>query len=259
MTKEIAEQLGIELDALQDAFKGYKVMSNEDFDTFKKNTEVNTEELKDKYQAEGRKVGKELLLKELKDDFGLTYEGRKSKDNLINAITEKFATSSSEEYASKLKELSSKYEAKENEFESFKSEILEKENKRFVSDTLKSEFDQYKGKTSLDTNDLITLFTAKNNVKYNGESINIYDGESIVKDEMMNPLTVQTAIKSFVEGSYLVDQKPQGGRGQGDSSGFNSKMTVEQYSDKLVKEGISAGSQQHSESIVQAIESGMIQ
>jgi hypothetical protein len=260
LNQETAEKLGVELELLQSTFEGFTVMSNDDLTSLKNNMTKDSEEVREKYQSEGRKVGKELLLKELKESFNLDYEGRKSKDNFINAINEKFSKATNEEYSAKINELSKALETKAGELESFKSEIKTQENKRLVSDALTKEFNQYNGKTAIPVDDLITLYTAKNSVKYDGESIKIFNGDQVVKDDVLNPVTIQSSIKDFVEGSYLVEQKPTGGRGEGDSKGSGSaKTTAEKYSDNLVKQGIALGSAEHSQKMMDAVAQNIIE
>jgi len=258
MTKEIAEKLGVELEALQGAFDGYKVMSNEDFDTLKTNLSTETEGLKEKYQLEGQKVGKEILLKELKKQLNLEYEGRKSPENFVNAINEKFANANSEEYAAKIKEVNASKQTLQEEFEAFKVEVKNQEEKRFVNDSLSKEFNQYNGKTSIDINDLMTLYKSKNSVKFDGESLKIYQGDQLLKDDTLQPVSVSESVKSFVEGSYLSNPTAKGGRGEGDSTEPTGKMSHERFEERLKKQGLSPNSSEFMTEINNAYKSGLI-
>lgn len=265
MNKEIAEKLGVELDALTQAFEGFKVFSNDDFEAFKTNLSGDSQELKEKYQAEGREVGTEIALKQLKEKLGLDYKGRKNLDNMVQAINDKIARDTepsngeAEEYKKKVSELSEALQSKNSEFEAYKSEVLTKENNRVVTDALQTELNKYAGKTTLDINDLATLYKAKFSPKYDGESIKVYQGEEVIKDNVLNPITIQDSVSSFVESSYLSDMKPTGGRGKGDDAQGSGKMSIEKFEATLERQGIAKNSSAYNEKIVEAVNNGLIE
>jgi hypothetical protein len=265
MNKEIAEKLGVELDALTQAFEGFKVFSNDDFEAFKTNLSGDSQELKEKYQAEGREVGTEIALKQLKEKLGLDYKGRKNLDNMVQAINDKIeadtqpSNGEAEEYKKKVSELSEALQSKSSEFESFRSEVAEKENNRVVVDALQSELNKFAGKTTLDISDLATLYRAKFQPSFDGDSIKVYQGNEIIKDDLLNPVTIQESVSNFVESSYLADNKPTGGRGKGDDAQGSGKMTIEKFEASLDKQGIAKNSSAYNERIVEAVNNGLIE
>jgi len=258
MTNDIAEKLGVELDALQSAFEGFKVIPANDFDQMKSNFQSELEGAKDKYQAEGRTTGQELLLKELKNKFDLDYVGRRSTDNFVNAINEKFANAGSEEFGSKLTEVTKKYEAIEKEFEGYKTQIKEESDNRFINSTLSKTLAEYEGKTTLKGEDLLTLYTSRNTVKKGESGLLIYQGNEIVKNETMQPLSVEDSIKNFVEGGYLKPTGAKGGKGLGDESPVG-KMSFERFEQSLVDQGYNRGSQEFNEQVNQATSNGTVE
>ena len=258
MTNEIAEKLGVELDALQSAFEGFKVIPANDFDQMKSNFQSELDDSKEKYQAEGRTTGRELALKEIKNELGLEYEGRKNTVNLINAINEKFANAGSEEFGTKLTEITKQKDAIEKEFEGYKTQIKEESDSRFVNSALSKALAEYEGKTTLKGEDLLTLYTSRNTVKKGDSGLLIYQGNEIVKNETMQPLSVQDSIKNFVEGGYLKPTGAKGGKGLGDEAPAG-KMSFERFEQSLVDQGYNRGSQEFNEQVNQATSNGTVE
>ncbi len=260
INQETAERLGIELELLQSTFEGFKVMSADDIEALKSNVAQDTEELKKKYQAEGREVGRERALKDIKQGLGLQFEGVKNPQNLVTAINEHLAQgANNEEYTNKINELSKTLETKVTEFESYKSEVAQKENQRIVSDGLNKEFSKFAGKTTIPIDDLFTLYNAKNTVKYDGEAIKIYNGNDVLKDDLLKPVSIEDSVKNFIEGTYLTEKKPKGGRGEGDSSNSSGNLTFEKYAANLTKQGIAEGSAEFNTKISEAVTQGIIE
>ena len=260
INQETAEKLGVELELLQSTFEGYKVMSSEDIEALKSNVAQDSEELKKKYQAEGREVGRERALKDIKQGLGLNFEGVKNPQNLITAINEHIAAgANNDEFTNKISELSKALENSKSELEAYKSEVALKENQRVVTDGLNKEFSKFAGKTTIPIDDLFTLYTAKNTVKYDGESIKIYNGEDILKDDLLKPVSIEDSVKNFIEGSYLTEQKPKGGRGEGDSTNGPGNLTFEKFASSLTKQGIAEGSAEFNMKISEAVTQGIIE
>ncbi len=259
INQETADKLGVDLEVLQSTFDGYKVMSQEDIDTLKANASSDSEELKKKYQAEGQQVGKERTLKNIKNGLGLEFEGVKHEAKVIAAIQDHIAKGfNDEEYTNKINSLSKTIEEKVAEFESYKSEVAQKENNRVVFDGLNKEFNKFAGKTAIPIDDLMTLYNAKNSVKFDGDSIKIYNGDEVLKNDLLQPVTIEDSVKNFIESNYLTEQKAQGGRGEGDSKGNSGKLSFDKFSEGLVKQGYPVGSMEHNQKINEAVTQGRV-
>ena len=68
-------------------FEGVKIMTNSEFDGLVDTYKAEIESTKEKSQ----KIGQEILLKSLKEDIGLDYEGRKDPEKLKKAYRKVFS------------------------------------------------------------------------------------------------------------------------------------------------------------------------
>ena len=206
-------------------FDDVKLMSNEDFTTLIDGYKEEIEATKEKSQ----KIGKEILLKELKADLGLEYEQRKNPENLKKAIIEKFGKS--EESNQDIEELQNKFttqlEAKEKEIESIKSSYKAESDNKTIIDSLRSSFKSFEDKTNYKVDDLVTIAKAKGEFTVvDGKVFQSINGEPI-KNDLYQPITIDKFAKEMMlEDGYI--KKSEGGRVIGDET-KGGKYTMEEF------------------------------
>jgi hypothetical protein len=157
MLDKLKEALGEK--ASEFNFDDFQIMPKSDFNTLVDGYKSEIEATKDKSQ----KIGKEILLKELKNELGFEYEQRKNPENLKKAYVEKFGKSDEvdADYTALETKFNSYREEKESEIESIKSTYKAESDNKIILDTLRSNFANFEGKTNYKTDDLVTIAKAK--------------------------------------------------------------------------------------------------
>lgn len=251
---------GVETDFNLDDFQ---IMPKEDFTTMVEGYKQEIEDTKSKSEKSGQKVGKEMLLKELKDDLGLEYEQRKNPENLKKAYIAKFgAPETDNKYAEEqIKLLNEKYQKEllesNEKYEALQSAHKQEADNKLIHESLTASFAEYDGKTNYKTNDLVTLAKAKAEFTVvDGKVYQSKDGEPL-KNDLLQAINTDAFSKDMMlQNDYI--KKAEGGRVIGDET-KGGKYTMEEWIASQEAQGININSQKFSENMNEAIAEGKVE
>lgn len=208
-------------------------------------TDEQLEQLKDnhgktRYDA-GATASREMLLKEMSKEVGLeTVKDSKEFLNQFKASVLKEAKAEPNEKLSQLEStietLRSTIEAKNNDFESLKSQMAA--DKRMLE--IQSAIPDIPETLNLTKQEATALYMQGREFKEDG----IYHNGQRLVDDVANPVPVQEDVKSWIESKgWTLDKKPtgRGGGAQGATSTSLPK-TMEEYESVLKERGIQVGS-----------------
>lgn len=197
---------------------------------------------KSKYE-EGRTVGEEKPIRELRKEKGWEFEGA-SLENLLsyheNLMKEKYSKGSSD----RVKELETDLEKQK---QAFQTDI---ENLTTKNTQLENQFraEQINGRllgvmpteTTIDRNDVLTLYKAnrKTIVEDGKEYVLDAQGNKLKDEKTQEPISVEDDFKTFVTERGYVKKSPGrgGGNEPGGNGGYNPKMTPGEFQEKWQKE-----------------------
>ena len=227
---------------------GVKVISNEEFDSMQSRYEAEREDAVKAAREEAKKAGLEIAIKEARNSLGLEFEG-KNMDNLLNAFKAKTLEEASIEPNQQITSLTKDIESlkntiaekealiaeKDGAIESIKSDYKNKQDQSFITKSLISEYDKVKDKVNISQTDFLDLYTMRNELKVEGETIKHFKNGEEVKDDLRAPIDLSVGVNSFLSaGNYF--KTPRGGRGKG--SEHSGPETMESYTARLVKQGV---------------------
>jgi hypothetical protein len=243
---------GVEIDFSLDDLQ---IMPKSDFNSMIEGYKTEIEDTKVKSQ----KIGQEILLKELKNDIGLDFEGRKDPENLKKAYIEKFGKPESrdEDIEALRNTFSKEMEAKNLEIESIRSSFKKESDDKIILASLKDSFDSFSDKTHYSADDLVTIAKSKGEFTVvDGKVFQSKDGE-VVKNELLQGISVDSFASSMMkDGGYI--KKVTGGKVLGDET-KGGKYSLEEFYASQESQGISVNSEQAAENLNQAIINGKIE
>lgn len=204
------------------------------------------------------KRGQELLLKDLKEEHELDYEGRKDPKNFITAYREKIIKEAGVEPDKKYTTLNDKftklqgnYSELESGFDSYKKNEKQKTNKRKINDSM---FSEIPDNVDLDKNDIVAILKSKNSFNLTEDGIEITkngDSKPLENATTMSNLTLKefmsTAIKPYLKAV-------EGGRGGDDGAGSGKAGSFEAFTKEM--EGL--GSQEFNMEMAKRIKEGTL-
>ena len=195
--------------------------------------------------TKGFEAGEEKPIKELKREKGWDFEGKKL-DSLVDYLEgqleskpKKVKEEAKTEYQKDIEALRRKLEetesAKNSEIEAlsnkYKSSIIdsvidnhfnaiqiqipsnivdEKQQQEYVKMTLDKEKTFFKSQYNFDTNENNQVIAKK--------------GDEIIKDEVQNPLSIDSLVKSHIEKSFIPIKQKRKGRGDGDYTPTHNEL-----------------------------------
>lgn len=249
--KKALEEIEIDFD-----LDSLKIMEQSEFDSMVEAYKGEIEDTKLKSQ----KIGQEILLKELKNDIGLDYEGRKDPENLKKAYIAKFGQqpeSPNEDIEALRATYTKQLEAKDSEMESIKSSFKKEADDRVIKQSLISSFSQFEGKTHYKAEDLVALALNKGEFSVvDGKVFQSKDGE-VIKNDLLQGTTVDSFAKSMMaDGGYI--KKATGGKVLGDET-KGGKYSLDEFYASQEAQGISINSEQAAKNLNDAITAGKIE
>lgn len=176
---------------------GVKIYDEEGLNTLKENA-----------RKEGKVIGSEITIKNLKNKVGLDFEG-KDEDDFISHFTE----SVKKQANVKPQEITQKYEAEKTEWQKKMSELqnqvqaLQSEKEQIKTD---KEFmaNFPKGEKLLSDSDLLYLAKAKVQSRKEGDkTIYSYNGKDL-QDDLMNPLGLSEALTQVFTAEKWIKEQP---------------------------------------------------
>lgn len=247
---ESSDTVKLKLDGVRVIKKGETVYSEEDFTTLKTN---HTTELKEK-ETYSQQVGRELILKEMKDTVGLEYEGRKDPEKFIEAFKSKMTkelgepdvkVKSLEGDLGKVREeyniLKGELEGKNDEIENIKLDFKKKDDVTMINKSLSNAYKEKKDLFKYASDDTVKLYLLENSVKVvEGVVIPIDENGESRKNKLAS---VESLDNHFFEWAENTDKfnKPNGGRGD-DFKGGNGVMSTSDFTKAMKAKDIPEGS-----------------
>ena len=221
-----------------------------DFDTYKNNIDTDFESKKEELKDIYRKEGIERDVKNIRNTKGWDFEGKnvgsilQHQEKLIRAEYSENAdarvnnlTEEKTNLQAKIEELKLAIEAGNQETENIRLEYKGKEDKVFLSNSLRSAHSEFKDKTDQDEDDLAVLFFNKYTPNVDGKNITFLDQDGKVrKDDLENPLGLKEVYSEFMSTRL---KKPTGGTGGGDDLGNGRKPTMDEFIKSKEAQGLS--------------------
>lgn len=243
---------GVEIDFDLDALH---VMPKSDFDTLVEGYKGEIEDVK----VRSQKIGQELLLKELKNDLGFDYEGRKDPENLKKAYVEKFGAPESrdEDIEALRATYSQQLQDKDAEIESVRQSFKKEADDRVIRESLTQSFSQFKDKTHYKAEDLVALALNKGEFSVVDGKVFQSKGGEVIKNDLLQGVTVDAFANSMMsDGGYI--RKAEGGKVVGDET-KGGKYTLEQFYASQEAQGISLNGEEAAKNLNDAIVAGKIE
>lgn len=229
-----------------------KIYNSDDFNTLISNQ-----------KKEAETAGREKVLKEMKEELALDYEGRKDPKNFINALTTKIKTETLEE--AKV-EPSKKIEGLTKDLDSLRTQLAEKENEitslsgnitKIQTQSLRNELisKALPEKTVIDKSDVQTLITNSVDLRFEDNKPVIYKDGEMLKDDLRNPVDALEHLKGITQ-KYAVQSEPGGGGG--DEPGGGGNGTLEAFDKRMESKGLSPGGAEYMKELGEAQSRGEI-
>ena len=211
-----------------------------ELEVFKKDEyNARIENLKGTFQ----KQGQDFFLKDAKEKLGLEFEG-KTLDKFAEAFQNKILKDAKIEPELKVKELSTDLEKlranlaeKDSMIANIENSYKQKEQKRFIKDTLLSKINI---ETSIPKEDVLTILQSKYEIDIENDSLIFkQNGEVLKNDKTLNPLGIDDVFNSFLP-TYA--KEPTGGKGGSDKAGNHKAGSLDAFIAEMQKQGITMSS-----------------
>ena len=229
----------------------------EDFETFKTNL------ANDEYKK-GRTAGEEMTVKALKQKAGIEIEG-KDPDKFLEVFKSNVLEQAKIEPSKKIEELTKDnenlrktYGELETTFNTFKTEITQKETRaKRDSELLKVlPLEGLKVKQA-DALDLMKLRGFDVDYDESGKLIPLKNGKVVKDEKLSQPIDIKTFAENALKSLDLFD-KPQGGRGESDSDGKDKPGSFEAFTKEMKNKGVEDTSIDFKEEMQKRIMSGTL-
>jgi len=236
-------------------FEGVKIMTNSEFDGLVDGYKAEIETTKEKSQ----KIGQEILLKSLKEDIGLDYEGRKDPENLKKAFIEKFGKpeSTNEDVETLRATYAKQLQEKELEIESVKGSFQKQADDRVIRESLMKSFDGFKDKTHYKADDLVALALNSNEFKVVDGKVFQAKGGEVIKNDLLQGTTTDVFANSMMSDRGYI-KEVTGGKIEGDKL-KGGKYTIEQFYASQEAQGLNTNSEEVQSNLSAAITAGKIE
>ena len=176
------------------------------------------------YKEDFETAGREKVLKELRDNAGLEYEGVKDPNNFISNLSAKVKADALKEASiepdKKVESLNKDLDILRQQNQEYQNKFTQLENDYQLKESRRKQDSSILGfmpeKTTLPKDDLLTLFNVKYEVETTENGTVIKKGGEVLKDELRNPLSLDKVVSDF-SASYI--GKPDGGAAKPDDVG----------------------------------------
>jgi len=211
----------------------------EDFETFKTNL------ANDEYKK-GKTAGEEMPFKyeALKEKFGVEVQG-KNLDAFAEAYKQKILSEAKIEPSKKIEELTQdneklrkSYGELETTFNTFKTEITQKETRQKRDIELMKMLPETGLKVKqADALDLMKLRGFDVDYDESGKLIPLKNGEVVKDEKLSQPIDIKTFAETALKSLDLFE-KTAGGRGEGDSDGKDKPGSFEAFIKEMKNKGV---------------------
>lgn len=174
---------------------------------------------KKKYD-EGKTVGSEVMLKDLSKEAGFETAIKDSKEFLTQFKTN-ILDGAKIEPNKKVEELEASLESLRGvvtEKDTTINDLQSKITGISVNSKIKEAIPELKEGVNKD--DVLTLFKASYSIKEDG----VYKGDTLLKDDLQNPLTVEQSMSSFLGGRDWIKKSISGNGGKGKTGGSTGSI-----------------------------------
>lgn len=214
------------------------------------------------HKKDARKEGLEIAVKQYRDEFG--FEGR-SIDKLIEAVKTKTLEDAKIEPAEQLKKIKLTLEEKEtalqnalktvsdkdNEFKSYKNEIL-----------LNKELDSYIPESTILPKEDIKVIL-KNKLKFSfdetGNLLPLDAQGNVIKDPTTaNPKSAKEIVTDFFKDNQTYLKPIEGGSGAGDSGAAGKKKSLDDFIKEQSEKGVKVNSAEFNDVLKAQVEANLI-
>lgn len=250
---------GVEsLKSLIESEEEHEISISEDIKVFKKEEhEQYTARLKDDFETAGR----EKLLKKLRDDNGLEYDGVKDPANFLSNFKSKVVA---EALAEAKIEPEKRIEALNKDLEDLRGKLGEKdEETKKLQDQLtqvsanyqKNEFirGNLPTKSILEEKEMLTLINSATDIRFHDGGFVVYENGEIKKDDLAKPVDAGVYIKEF---SSKWSKSGKGGAGGSDK--VPGKSSLDHFNSEMEEKGFNVGSESYMKEYSQRIKDGTL-
>mgnify|MGYP000874606544 CR=1 FL=1 len=215
--------------------------------------------LKKEEYNNGKVAGSEMTIKEAREKYGLSFEG-KTIDNFAEALKAKVIADAKIEPTQKIKELENdkeKLQAIAKEWETKHNDLLstfenEKKQGRIERELLSK---LPKDGLAIPSEDLLLILKTKNEFDVDGNSIVVKKGGEVLKNQnTLNPITLDEYLPEIIK-PYII--KRNGGNGE-ESGGSAKAGTIEAFIKEMSANNITQGSQAFNAEMQKRIKDGTL-
>jgi len=222
------------------------VYNKDDFESFKEN--FAGEEYK-----KGKTAGTEMTIKSAREKYGVEFEG-KTIDNFAEAFKQKILTEAKAEPSKKIQELEqdneklrNNYSDLEGQFNTFKTDIQQKETQTKKDTTLMS----FMPKEGMKVSSEIAILALKNkgvdvDFDENGNAFPVVNGQVVKHEKTLKPVSLENFIPEQITTLGLIEKK-SGGNGGKDEPGGGNESSYDKFVSEMEANGIDRGSQKFNE------------
>jgi len=261
--EEISKALEEKKESFEVKVDDLVIKSTSDFETY-------TENLKQESQKTGMEIGRKEVFKGLEIEYEgtgahkdheksvqliQTWKGTQVDSALENAqiapdkkVQE--LTSDLETMRNNYQNAQAEIEKTKNEFNSFKTNI---EKRSVIEKSLPDNL-------AIPKDDMILILQSKVNIDKHesGKFVAFNADGTVMKDDNLQPLGAESAIKPFFENNPHYLKAPAGGAGGGDSSGASGKQTIEEFNKEMTELGHNLGSDKYTQIMTDRMKSGTL-
>lgn len=248
-----------------------KVFKQDDYSTLLSNHE----KALDEKQTYSNQVGREESLKYFKEHLVKSgviddYDGRKDPDNLLKAVELSISKKSTsgdisedvKKHLEKITALEAAVKTRDTDIETQKglfsdleTTIKTKEDNSFIGKSLQTELAKYADKISVSIEDAATLYMSRRSLKKEGDSVTLYNDDSLIKNELGSALGLEDDVKEFIAPYF---KQPSGGRGDGEGNDVNGKMSADKFHKAYMTANPTATASEANRALVEKIQKGEI-
>ena len=213
----------------------FVVKSKSDFETYTSNTK------KEGYN-EGKVAGVEMAVKDVRDEYGLEFEGKTVKNfaeafkNKIEADSKVKPTEKIQELEADKKTLQTNFSNLQSEFDTFKQTVTREREQQKIDAMVYAEIPA--DNLSISRDDVALIFKNRFSAKKTDEGIEWQKDGKTLKDDNLNPKKLGAIMTDFVT-PYL--KSPDGGTGKKDEPGSKGG-TYEAFVKEMKEHGVNEGS-----------------
>lgn len=238
----------------------HEVSINEKLKIFDTEEDFNT--LIENKKKEFETAGREKLLKSMRDNAELKYEGVKDPNKFTEALIAKIKTETLEsakiepdkkiqELESDLSGLRGQITKKDEEITGLNDTIKQTGTASSISELIRSALPE---KTLIPKEEVVQLVGGKVDLRFEDGKALLFENGEVVKDNLANPVNPLDRLKEL-SAPYAV--AVSGGTGGGDEGGGN-KSSYDSFAKEMKAKGVNEGSEEFQKEVIKRTEAGTL-